>query len=328
MNPFLLFFFASLIALVAATYTDLRKRIVSNKLSYSMVASGLAGWFAIGFFQQDLFIFFNSVTATIASFAFSLLLYKAGVWAGGDVKLFTGLAAMNPFNPNILSRLGLISLPVFGAIQLPIFFATLFIFSLFAMLPYGIFLSLQRIARNKEHGRKILLDLWLFGIGFAVIVLGAAFAFLNGYERALALLWMVVVFWLLYFMLKVYSMSKVLMRKAIKITDLEEGMIPAETIVETGKGIERQPEMGIKNLIKYFAVNKFEKAIKQPREIVSSKKARGATKKEIEELRQLVKQGKLQDAITVKESAPMVPAVLIAYLALNVVGDLIWNVLL
>ncbi len=64
------------------------------------------------------------------------------------------------------------------------------------------------------------------------------------------------------------------------------------------------------------------------KEIVSSRKARGVTPGEINELQKLVKEGKLEDKIELKLSAPFVPAILIAYLALNVCGDLLWNLVL
>ena len=323
MTPFLFFFSASLIALIIASYTDLKQRIVSDKLTYGMMAIGLIGYLVLGFLESNFFLFFNSVIAAVAAFLFSLLLYKAGVWAGGDVKLFTGIAALNPVNPNILGRLGVLSIPLFAAIELPIFFLTLFIFSLFAMLPYGVFLALGRLHRDKKHGKKIMRQLLFFGIGFVVIAALNCYAFLNKNDALFQLLLPIAAIWLVYFLLKLYGMSKVLMRKAIRISDLQEGMIVGETIVESAGKAERAPEKGIKNLINYFVANRSSKTVQQ-REIVSSARAGGVTVEEIKELQKLVKEGKLQDAIMVKESAAMVPAVLIAYIVLNVVGDLIW----
>ncbi len=314
----------SLAALIIAARSDLRERIVSNRLNSSMLCVGLLGHAAWAVLAGSTGIFLNCLAATISMFLFALVLYKAGVWAGGDVKLFAGLAALNPLNPNILSRLGFIALPFFAAIELPIFPFTLFVFSIVAMLPYGVFLAMRRLARNRAQGEKILRQLRLFALGFAAAAIGAGVSFACGFAAAGNLLLIILMFWAVYFLLRLYAMSKVLMRKALRISDLQEGMIVAETIVETRSGAERKPEEGVKKLIKYFAANRFEKAIKQQREVVSSRKARGVTAEEIKELQGLVRAGKLEDAITVKESAPMVPAVLAAYIALNIIGDFAW----
>ena len=96
----------------------------------------------------------------------------------------------------------------------------------------------------------------------------------------------------------------------------------------TKKGIEIAQEPGIKTLIKYFASNRLSNAMQllQPKGevIVSSHSAAGLTKSEIKELKELAGKKKIPKNLLVKESAPFVPAVLIAYIALNIVGDVIW----
>jgi hypothetical protein len=132
----------------------------------------------------------------------------------------------------------------------------------------------------------------------------------------------------LYLLFKLYALSKVLMRKPVEITRLEEGMISAQTIVQRGKNVEILPQTGIKKLIKYFASYKFGEAMQlmQPKGkvIVSSSRAGGLTEAGIRELKKLASEKKIPNKLLVKESAPFVPAVLIAYIALNIVGDVIW----
>ena len=60
--------------------------------------------------------------------------------------------------------------------------------------------------------------------------------------------------------------------------------------------------------------------------IVSSHKAAGITEKEIKELQELYKKTKIGEKIKIKLSAPFIPAILIAYLALSVIGDFLWLV--
>jgi hypothetical protein len=122
-----------------------------------------------------------------------------------------------------------------------------------------------------------------------------------------------------------------MLRKEKKITELEEGEIVAETFAETEGKVERYAPLEIKRIINYFTNNKVQ-ALKEylnppGRIIASSRNARGLTDEEILELRRLVKEKKLENAVVIKLSAPFVPALLIAYLALNIVGDLLWGLI-
>jgi len=369
MTPYLFFFFISIAGLAYGTYTDFKERMISNWITYGMIVIGIAGYAIVSFIANDWMILGTGIAVTAITFAAAYGLYKMGVWAGGDVKLFAGLAALNPVNPAILSRLGMISLPAFAPIDIPIFPLTLFIFSLFAILPYGAILAGTKLLKNKKEKKKFkqdfkkrlieIIELAALAIGFGSIlpffgitpwlVLSLLFVsmFIPKKSRAvvagIALIAALVIntgtaaeeFAILFcfllgtwFLLKLYSLSKILMRKPIKIEELEEGMISGQTIVQNRKTVEIVEEMGMKKLIKYFVSNRFGKAIEamQPKgkEIISSRSAAGLEEKQISKLKELAKKGKIPDRLLVKESAPFVPAVLIAYIVLNIVGDVIW----
>ena len=325
--PFLFLFSFSLIALVIAALTDLRERLVSNKLTYLMVAVGLSAHAAWALLAGDYWVLLNCLIATVGIFAFSLLLYRLGVWAGGDVKLFAGIAALNPFNPAILSRAGIVPSPLFAPVELPVFPFTLFIFSMIAMLPYGIFLALRRLKEHKQHSGKIIAALKLFGAGFAVVAVLGGWAFLSGMKDASFAFSGILAIWSLLFLFRLYGISKVLMRKTVKVSELKDGMIVGETIVERGGRIEREAELSITKLINQFGGNKSRERKKKEEVIVSAMRAGGVTVEEIKRLQKLAKQGKMPDTITIKESAPFVPAVLIAYAALSIIGDFVWGLL-
>lgn len=367
--PIAFFFLVSAAGLAYGTYTDLKERIVSNWVTYGMLAIGLVGYAAWAFIAQDFMIFAFSAASTAIAFAFSLLLYKLGAWAGGDVKLFAGLAALNPVNPAMLSRAGIIALPFFAPIELPVFPFTLFIFSLFAMLPYGAFLAVARLAKNRKEKKKffkesgnaavqaVALAFLAAGFGTVLVFFGlnallalpllfiaaflpkkakyalaaamaAAAIWLDGISGLEQGLFLAGCFLTVYFLFKLYSLSKVLLRKPVPVEKLEEGMISAVTIVENGKKVEIAEEEGIIKLIKQFVANKSGKAMQLPkpkgRVIAASNNAAGFSIEEIAELKKLAASGKIPGKLLVKESAPFVPAVLIAYLALNIVGDVIW----
>jgi len=367
--PFAFFAIVSIAALAYGTWTDLRERIVSNWVTYGMLAVGLIGYAVWAFLAQDIMIFAFSAFATASMFAFSLLLYKLGVWAGGDVKLFAGLAALNPVNPAILSRMGIMALPYFAPINLPVFPFTLFVFSLFAMLPYGAILAMAKLAKNSAEKKKFfkeskaaiiqsitfafmaigfgaVLSFFGFSVIFALpllfiaaflpkkikfalaIAMAAAGLWLQGFSALEQAVSLAGCFLLVYFLFKLYSLSKVLLRKPVLVARLEEGMISAVTIVQKGKKVEIMEPVGIKKLIKQFVANKSGKATglqeTKGRVIAASNNAAGLSAEEIAELKSLAAEGKIPKDLLVKESAPFVPAVLIAYIALNAVGDVIW----
>ncbi len=369
MAPFLFFFFVSLLGLAYGTYTDFKERIIHDWVTYGMVALGIAGHAVLAFLYQDPMVFVTALLVTTTTFLAAYGLYKIGVWAGGDVKLFAGLAALNPVNPAILARLGLITEPLIQPIDAPIFPLTLFIFSLFAMLPYGAILAASRLRANKaekkkfkEEGKKRLLQ----AVEASAIVVGLsqAMAFLqisqwlvlpllvlsglvpkkprlvisavllfyalfeNAELAAQQFLFIAAFFFGLYLLFKLYHLSKTLMRKPVAMEKLEEGMISAQTLVKSGPNVKVVPEIGIKKLINYLALNRSKKAVQylkpKGRVVVSNKSAGGLTEEEIRELQKLAQEKKTPSVLWVKESAPFVPAVLIAFLALNLVGDIIW----
>ena len=365
MAPYLAFFLFSVFGLAYGTYTDFKERLVSNWVTYGMVFVGLGGHALWAFFSNDAMVFANSAVVTVVTFAGAYGLYRLGVWAGGDVKLFAGLAAMNPFNPNILTSLGVFDIALFKSMPLPIFPLTLFIFSLFAMFPYGAFLAAAKLAGNNAEKKKFwpdfkkrlfhTLEISSLAVGFSAILsmlgqnqllvlpllLVAAFLpkkakavasaimlfaglWIEGHAAAQSFFVVLALLLGVYLLFKLYSLSKVLMRKPIAIKDLEEGMISAQTLVLAGKKVEALPDLGIKKLIKQFVANNGKVDKPKGKTIVSSRAAGGLTKKEIKELKALFKKKKIGPSLLVKESAPFVPAVLIAYIALNIVGDVIW----
>jgi preflagellin peptidase FlaK len=368
-----IFFLISLIGLIIASYTDITQRIVKNKLSYSLIGIGLAGHLVWAVLESNPIIFVYSAVSAAFGFSFAYFLWKIGVWAGGDVKLFAALAALNPINPYILGFFGFSLGEISNVVQLPLFPISIFIFSVFAMAPYGILISLHGLLKRKNERDKLVKDAiqkvwqtiqlamaivgiswsltffaitqWLiipaliiFGLVknskarlglaiaiFAVATFNAPAESIVGFAATSATLFGI------YILIKLYSVSKTMLRKEKKITELEEGEIVADTFTEIDGKVERCAPLEIKRIINYFTNNKVQalrEYLNPPgRIIASSRNARGLTDEEILELRRLVKENKLENAVVIKLSAPFVPALLIAYLALNIVGDLLWGLI-
>ncbi len=159
------FFIISVIALGIATFTDLKERIVSNKLTFSLIFGGLILQGVRSLLANDPSIIIVTGAVTFATAVGSLLLYKAGGWAGGDVKLMTGIATINTVNHGVLRDLiGLESLSLLGitfnfaSVSEPIFPFSLFIFSIFSMVPWVTAITLKRVIDRREMVKEM--DLW------------------------------------------------------------------------------------------------------------------------------------------------------------------------
>lgn len=301
-------FVISLIGLIIATYTDLKERIVSNKLNFTLLAAGLSLHLIYSIFIFDALPILYSILALAYAFLFAYFLYKIGFWAGGDVKLFAAIAALNPLNPAIVRFFGL-KLTIFS---LPIFPLELFIVALFSMLPINIGIVFYKA------DDKIRKDLLLM-LGIPLLLWIASFFLPKGIKDFLIAL---TLFGFVYFIFACYFVGKFVLVRKIKISELYEGMIPAEFIfIENGKVHREKKGFNIKSFINYLTYQKISCARE---EIVNPFKARGVTKQEIKKLKELVKKNMLEDSILVKESLPMVPSFLFAYIILNFSGDILW----
>lgn len=347
--------------------------MVSNKLTYSLIFLGLLFHALESFVIQNSFIFLTAFAVTAATFVIAYFLWKLGVWAGGDVKVFTAIAAFNPFNLAFFPSLfGYDS--IFSSSLLPIFPLTLFIFSIFSMLPFAALLSFKGIVKSSKLRNKVAFELrktffeilmfssFIIGANFVVsffnqsilwvFAFAVAYAFIPRktkiflslvlivfalyFDLVDALFSFILLFFpllLIYLLLKLSSVARkyVLIEKK-KISELKEGDISAENIVVSGGKVTRFEGIGIGTFFNYLKSNKIEeffaKHSPKGKILASSRRAAGLEKEEIKELKKLVKEKKLSNSIKVKLSVPFIPAVFFAYVLLNLIGDLLWNLLL
>ena len=177
-----LFFSISLLFLIIASISDLKSRIVSNKLNYSMLALGLLLHAVQAVVESNLQILYFTLAAVVLTFLGSFLLWKLGVWAGGDVKLFTALTALVPLNPAVIPQVLGYAQGIFQPLNLPIFPLTLFIFSIFSMMPLGMLISINGILKNKKLKTKVWLEvkqLLASALFFSLAIAGLEAVFLK-----------------------------------------------------------------------------------------------------------------------------------------------------
>ncbi|MEK6971003.1 MAG: A24 family peptidase [archaeon] len=161
---FPLAFSLSLIGLVIASYTDLKSRIIPDWVPYSLGISGilLAGYSS--YLSGSFLPLFWSVSLLLLTYGGAYVFWRMGAWAGGDVKLFTGLPALNPFNLHALGSLLGLSFFAGGkewivVSSLPVFMLNLFLFSVVMLIPYTALLSLKALARPSNRREFLSLSL-------------------------------------------------------------------------------------------------------------------------------------------------------------------------
>lgn len=234
----------ALIGSSIAVYTDMRWRIIPNKLNYPMIAIGVGFYLLLGLSKMDLLVAISGALGAIISFVIGYVLWLTGGWAGGDVKLFTALGALlygynmpfgNPFYP----------------IPLTILFN-----SVIASIPVLAIYAIIRQAR----GRKVFFD-------------------------------------------------------EVKITELKEGMIPAETIYEKDGKVGRWSG--------WFSMHKdWDKVYTSPR------RAAGLTRYQVGVLKKLVRSKKTDNRLKIKPGLPFGPALAAGAFILVIFGDIYWTLIL
>ena len=128
---------AGIIAVAAclyASYTDFKRGIIPNKLTFPLIAVGLLLNVVYAVLIGNLLLFISAAIITVMIFALGYLFWKMGAWAGGDVKLFTALAALLAVYPpiinyNILNH----EMPVYAVYPFPF---SLILNSILSMLPF------------------------------------------------------------------------------------------------------------------------------------------------------------------------------------------------
>lgn len=139
----------AILASVYASYTDITKGIIPNRLTFPLIGVGMVlnGIYAI--LIGDLWYLILGLIITGVIFGLGYIFWKMGAWAGGDVKLFTALAALLPFYPAVVSyQVFSHTFPMEAAYPFPF---TVIINSILSMLPFLLIYVLFVAMRTKPH---------------------------------------------------------------------------------------------------------------------------------------------------------------------------------
>ncbi|MCR4369032.1 MAG: A24 family peptidase [archaeon] len=368
-----LYFFITLIALAIAVYTDLKERMVYNKLTFTLAGIGIVLKAAESYIAQTPMPLFYALAGGIIAYTACYALYRLGVWAGGDVKLVTAIAILNPINYQLIATwIGVAQWP-FLAQELPIFGVTLIIYSAFAVLPLGIIMAFSALIKHPQLLKKAieavqkkalqLLALGILASGantiiskfalndflvlpivvivallpgkirvFAIAIAALAGIYLNANAMAQNAIYVTLPLMLGYGLWKLYSESKEkAFKEEIDTQNIEEGMIPENYIVEKNNRIEEVEKPSIKRVINNVMNNRLQIALadfKIEGNVISSPNmAGGLTEDEAKKIRESAKAGLAPEKIKVKKTMAFVPAILLAYILSQIIGDFLWAIL-
>jgi preflagellin peptidase FlaK len=352
-----LFVLLALLGAIIASITDIKSRIIPNKLTFSLVGVGIFGYLANWVLTGDFVMFLESVKSIAVMFALGYLFWKLGAWSAGDAKEFLFIAALVPVYPAFLH--GTFSPEIAGY---P-FIITVFVNTLLAIFPlvfvYSIYLALKkgilsRFLEPAKDFKKFLEMAFVFtaAISFSSILFGRIMVLLalvllyrierkyrfvfsailivvyiiltsgNFYLQSMSVLTnFAVVLFLIFAVGMMLNFIKIVRSEAlqekVKITTLEEGAIIAEEIYIADGEVLRDTRS---------MIDKIKDAAKTGTMDVLKRKsfgtgAAGVTEDELERLKGYVKAGKLEDIVKIKKSMPFAPVVLVGLITSFVIGD-------
>jgi len=146
----------ALLASIYAAYSDLKGGIIPNRLTFPLIGLGILLDAIFAYQLGDPMFFAYAMIFTGMIFVVCYIFWRLGAWAGGDVKLFTGLAALLPFQPSLLrySIMG-VSFPIIASYPFPF---TLIINSILGILPFLIIFVFYIAFKYKRHLLEELLE--------------------------------------------------------------------------------------------------------------------------------------------------------------------------
>ena len=281
------------LALLIASYTDIKTREVPDWLNFGLIGIG----FGISMIFSIIYWKINFILASIIGFSSLFILawvmFYTGQWGGGDSKMLMGLGAL--IGIDIFSK----SLTLVSTLQF--FIVAFLINALFIGALYGILWSIFSIFKNKKKffnnfkkainskktklAKKILLILFIILVLLAVLVP-------DKFVKLMILYLALISIMTFYLWVAIKAVENACMLKLVKPMQLTEGDWIAKDVKVDGKYITGPKDLGIE-------------------------------KKKINKLIALYKQRKVKK-ILIKEGIPFVPSFFVAYIITLIYGNLVF----
>lgn len=139
----------AILACLYSAYSDIKMGIIPNRLTLPLIAIGITLNAIYSIIIGDLWYLVGCLILTGFIFVIGYIFWKMGAWAGGDVKLFTALAALIPFYlPLVNFNLWGVEFPLLPLYPFPF---TLIINSLLSILPFLLVYVLYIAFKSKPH---------------------------------------------------------------------------------------------------------------------------------------------------------------------------------
>lgn len=139
----------AILACLYAGYSDIKKGIIQNKLTFPLIIVGLVLNGIYAFMLGSPVFIITTFLYTVLIFIFGYIFWKLGAWAGGDVKLFTGLAALLPFPVTFFNyKIMNVQFPVFATYPFPL---TLIINSILSIFPFLLIFVFYVVVKTKPY---------------------------------------------------------------------------------------------------------------------------------------------------------------------------------
>ena len=263
-----------ILALIIASYTDIKTREVPDWLNYSLIATGIGTRAVFSLVHWDYSYLLEGLAGFGIFFLLSLLLFYTGLWGGGDSKILMGLGALIGIRFEFLP-----------------FLILFFIMLLLAGSVYGFAWSLVLALRNMKGflkkfkeilKRKYVVFLRRLSLCIVILFIISLFFESDSQSRFFLTIMVFLVLFLVYLWAFSRAVEESCMHKLVSPEKLTEGDWIVNDVVIGKKRICGPKDLGIE-------------------------------KKQINELIRLKKKGKVRK-ILIKEGIPFVPTFLVAYI--------------
>lgn len=361
----------AVVACLYASYTDLKSGIIQNKLTFPLIVIGLVLNGLYAFMVGNIWLIIYALIFTAGIFVLGYVLWKFGAWAGGDVKLFTALAALLPFYPTLINYniLG-IQFPINASYPFPL---TLIVNSILAILPFLLififyialrkkpYLMEELVAPIKNYRKNFVLTLVITSaatlalfitpylpfqmilltliliyiltllisklpnqVKAVIVSLLTVFALYNNFK--LTIISIITLFILLIAVEIIRKLLTTVNKKALQddyqLEDLKEGMIPAYNMYQKNDEVFID-DKGLFDKIKESVKNGDLSTLSEPKgKLLVSNMAAGLSKDDINLLKDLYNENKINDKLKIKKGVPFAPSIFIGLLISLFIGDL------
>lgn len=84
-----------------AVIFDVRKNIVPNMLTYGLLIFGIMSNVFLSLISNNIKFILASIISALVTYVVTYMMWQLNIWGGGDVKLFTAIASVIPFETSI-----------------------------------------------------------------------------------------------------------------------------------------------------------------------------------------------------------------------------------